>query len=237
VTTKHNLLFGVPALLLSVFAVAWAVTPAGVSEGGSASRIIVDASPATGHQTGDIRILAVVDAKSVHAAALLGPKPTSVAETTETDDGRATGALETERAKATAWAVAWVIAHPLEPAPDPAQIPTPDLQGPSLGLAATLGYLDALTDGDLTGGKVVAATGVVASDGSVSAVGKPEVKARTARDVGVQILFVPDDDYAAAYGAVTGDSEGMRIVPVASGNEAIRFLCRRGGVAVGVCRV
>src|SRR5262249_34595051 len=177
---------------------------------------VVDRTELTDHESGDIRILAVVDAHRVHAAALLSPEPTSAVDQTEREDGRTEGALETEKAKAVAWGYAWYLTHQGEQMPPPVPIPTPDLDGPSLGLATSLGYIDALTDGDLTGGQLVAATGAITADGTVSAIGKPEVKARTARDVGVKLLFVPDANYAAAKAAVADDTRGMRVIGVSS---------------------
>jgi hypothetical protein len=235
VKTKRILLLGVPALLAMVGALIWAVTPAHLQEGGAAVHIVVDSTPETDHDRGDVRILAVVDAHKIHAAALLAPEPTSVADETQRDDGRTEGAAETEAAKATAWAYAWNATHPAEQMPPPVPIPTPDLDGPSLGLAASLAYIDALTDGDLTGGHLVAATGQIAADGSVSAIGKVDVKARTARDVGVQLLFVPADNYATAKAAVVGNDHGMRIIPVSSIADAVHALCFNGGQATGVC--
>jgi PDZ domain-containing secreted protein len=235
VKMKRMLMMGVPVLLAVVGALIWAVTPAHVQEGGAAVRIVVDASSLTNHQSGDIRILAVVDAHKIHAAALLSPEPTSVADRTERDDGRTEGAAETEAAKATAWAYAWNATHPAQQMPPQVQIPTPDLDGPSLGLAASLAYIDALTDGDLTGGRLIAATGQIAPDGSVAAIGKVDVKARTARDLGVRVLFVPDTNYATAKAAVAGNDNGMRIIGVSTIGEAVHELCFEGGRASGIC--
>ncbi|MBV8462831.1 MAG: PDZ domain-containing protein, partial [Acidimicrobiales bacterium] len=55
--------------------------------------------------------------------------------------------------------------------PFPVTINVADIGGPSAGLAMTLGVMDALTDGSITGGHVVAATGTIAADGTVGAVG------------------------------------------------------------------
>jgi Lon-like protease len=50
-------------------------------------------------------------------------------------------------------------------------IDTSDIGGPSAGLAMTLSILDELTPGNLTGGKIVAVTGEIGTDGSVLEVG------------------------------------------------------------------
>ena len=51
--------------------------------------------------------------------------------------------------------------------------------GPSAGLAFTLGVLDELTPGDLTGGKDIAATGTISADGTVGPIGGIEQKVTT----------------------------------------------------------
>jgi hypothetical protein len=228
-------ILGFPGLLVLIATIAWALTPGGVHERGTALRIAVDRTPATAHQVGDIRILAVDEGRHLHAAALFDTGSTTKVDWTARDGGRTTGSADAETAKAIAWRVAWPMAHGGVPVPTPVQIPTPGLSGPSLGLAVVLADVDALTDGDLTGGHVVAATGTVDASGRVSDIGKVDVKARTARDAGVAILLVPADNVVVARAAVAGDDRGMRILAVASVSSAVQDLCRSGGRAVGVC--
>ena len=52
-----------------------------------------------------------------------------------------------------------------------------ELGGPSAGLAFALTLADVLTDGDLTGGRTIAATGQLGADGEVQAVGRVAEKA------------------------------------------------------------
>ena len=58
---------------------------------------------------------------------------------------------------------------------------TSDVSGPSAGLAMTLAIIDALTPGDLTGGKRVAVTGTIDPDGNVGEIGGLPQKAVAAR--------------------------------------------------------
>ncbi len=60
--------------------------------------------------------------------------------------------------------------------PFPVSINSDDIGGPSAGLAWTLGILNALGGGDLTGGQIVAATGTIRPDGTVGDVGGVQQK-------------------------------------------------------------
>ena len=109
-------------------------------------------------------------------------------------------------------------------------ISTPDIGGPSAGLAFTLSLLDELTEGDLMGKGRVAATGTINEDGAVGAIGALVQKAVAVRDAGVTLFLVPsgqsDDEMRAARDAV---GSSVRIVQVASLDEALRALRRNGG--------
>jgi PDZ domain-containing secreted protein len=93
--------------------------------------------------------------------------------------------------------------------------------GRSHGLVVALAtYADAI-DLDLAGGRHIAATGGVRSDGSVTRIGGLPAKARAARRVGVDVFFFP----AGQEGDLsTFDPGSMKLVPVASLDEAIDFL-------------
>ena len=93
--------------------------------------------------------------------------------------------------------------------------------GPSAGLALTLGIIDLLTPGELTGGLKVAATGTIAFDGTVGAIGEVDQKAIAADRAGVDVLLVP----AANLGeALDHAGDAMRVVGVASLQEALDAL-------------
>jgi Lon-like protease len=65
--------------------------------------------------------------------------------------------------------------------------------GPSAGLAMTLALLDALSDGKLTGGHDIAATGTIAGDGAVGAIGGVTQKTVAVERAGAQLFLVPAD--------------------------------------------
>jgi PDZ domain-containing protein len=105
------------------------------------------------------------------------------------------------------------------------QIDTGDVGGPSAGLAFTLGILDDLTPGELTGGIPVAVTGTIAPDGSVGPVGGTGQKAAAVRDAGIDVFLVPSADYEAAE-ARAGDVD---VIAVDTVEEALEALADRGG--------
>ena len=109
-------------------------------------------------------------------------------------------------------------------------ISTADIGGPSAGLAFTLALLDEFTEGNLMGQGRVAATGTMDEDQNVGAIGALEQKAVAARDAGVTLFLVPagqsPDEMKAARAAA---GSGVRIVQVATLDEALRELRRNGG--------
>jgi PDZ domain-containing protein len=109
-------------------------------------------------------------------------------------------------------------------------ISTPDIGGPSAGLAFTLALLDELTSGDLMGKGRVAATGTINELGAVGAIGALVQKAVAVRDSGATLFLVPagqsKEEVAAAQKAA---GTGVRIVQVASLDDALKVLRRNGG--------
>ncbi|MBC6458092.1 hypothetical protein HKK72_09285 [Actinomadura sp. HBU206391] len=103
------------------------------------------------------------------------------------------------------------------------------VRGPSAGLLLALARVDALTPGDLTGGRRVAGTGAITSDGTVTSVGEIAEKVRAAATARTDVFLVPAWQRATAAAAAQGT--GVRIVPVRSAPEAARWLCATGGHA------
>lgn len=100
-----------------------------------------------------------------------------------------------------------------------------DIGGPSAGLALTLGLLDVLSDGQLTGGHRIAATGTISIDGSVGDVGGVAQKAVAVRRAGAQVFFVPPQELAAA----RSKAGRMKVYAVSSLEQALRILRSLGG--------
>jgi PDZ domain-containing protein len=114
----------------------------------------------------------------------------------------------------------------VEPFPFDLSISSGGVGGPSAGLMYALGLYDLLTPGDLTGGRVVAGTGEILDDGSVGPIGSIEEKVTSARHAGADLFLVPT---ANLDGLANVDRGDMRVVAVASFDEALRALGRLGG--------
>lgn len=97
--------------------------------------------------------------------------------------------------------------------------------GPSAGLAFTLGILDVMTPGSISGGLSIATTGTMALDGTVGPVGGVHQKVIAARRRGVTLMLVPasEIDEARRY---AGD---LRVEPVRNLDDALAVLATVGG--------
>jgi PDZ domain-containing protein len=107
---------------------------------------------------------------------------------------------------------------------------TDEIGGPSAGLSFTLALIDNLTKGEMVPTQGVAVTGTIQDDGTVGAIGALVQKAIAVQKSGAKAFLVPaaqgPDDIAAAQAAV-GDA--VKIVPVATLDEALAALIRLGG--------
>jgi PDZ domain-containing protein len=110
--------------------------------------------------------------------------------------------------------------------PFPVDIALEEVGGPSAGLAFTLEVIDALSPGDLTGGRRVAATGTIELDGSVGQVGGVAQKTAVAEEEGVELLLVPRPELEQAR-RLAGDGLAVEAVDNLSG--ALRVLAEHGG--------
>jgi PDZ domain-containing protein len=102
--------------------------------------------------------------------------------------------------------------------------------GPSAGLAFTLAVLDQLTEGELTGGSVVAVTGTIDAVGRVGSVGGVVQKTAAVRDLGADVFIVPASLPEAELDRIrdrAGDS--LQIIPVDDLDEALTALAGLGG--------
>lgn len=112
-------------------------------------------------------------------------------------------------------------------------ISTDSIGGPSAGLAFTLALLDELTPGNLMGDETVAATGTIAEDGTVGAIGALRQKAVAVERDGASVFLVPKsqtaEEIAAARAAV---GTAVEIVPVGTLDEALDALKKYGGGAL-----
>jgi PDZ domain-containing protein len=106
------------------------------------------------------------------------------------------------------------------------QVHTAGIGGPSAGLAMTLGIIDKLSGGHLTGGRIVAATGTIDPAGNVGDVGGVAEKTIAVERAGATIFFVPPQELAAA---MSKDTPQLHVYAVSTLDQALRILKRLGG--------
>src|SRR5579864_460802 len=88
--------------------------------------------------------------------------------------------------------------QPVYDFPFPVSINSDNIGGPSAGLAWTLGILNRLGGGNLTGGRIVAATGTIRPDGTVGDVGGVQQKTVAVNQAGATVFLVPQAELATA---------------------------------------
>jgi PDZ domain-containing protein len=117
-------------------------------------------------------------------------------------------------------------------APFQIHISLEDIGGPSAGLMFTLGIIDRLTPGNLTGGKFIAGTGEMDLDGNVGAIGGVTFKEVTARSAGAQYMLVPAANCAEAMTAVP---DGLTLAKVSTLTDALAAVTTiaKGGTPPG----
>jgi Lon-like protease len=97
--------------------------------------------------------------------------------------------------------------------------------GPSAGLALTLGLLDVLSNGKLTGGHAVAATGTISLDGQVGTIGGAAQKAVAVRRAGARVFLVPPQNLKDA----ESEAGSMKVYAVSTLQQALDLLKSLGG--------
>lgn len=113
------------------------------------------------------------------------------------------------------------------------EIASDRIGGPSAGLAFTLEVLDLLTEGELTGGRLVAATGTMELDGSVGQVGGVAQKAVAVRKAGAELFLVPAGELEEARRHA---GKGLQVEEVTSLEDALRILSTFGGNGLALGR-
>jgi PDZ domain-containing protein len=98
--------------------------------------------------------------------------------------------------------------------------------GPSAGTAFTLGIIDDLTPGELTGGKPVAVTGEITLDGKVQEIGGIAEKTHSVYNHGIRLFLVPAKNYKEAKAAAP---KGLTVVSISNIDEALAALAKYGG--------
>jgi PDZ domain-containing protein len=99
-------------------------------------------------------------------------------------------------------------------------VPQKIVGGPSAGLMFALTVYNAVTPGDLTGGRKIAGTGTINPDGSVGPIGGVEQKVVAAELAGATYFLSPPQNYAAARSVASR----IQVVEIANIAQAIKFL-------------
>lgn len=116
--------------------------------------------------------------------------------------------------------------QPLYTMPLHLAIDSEGIGGPSAGLAFTLGLLDRLGGGDLTDGRVVAATGTIDPNGAVGEIGGLPQKTVAVEQAHASVFLVPaaQADIARAHAA-----PDLQVIGVRTLSQALAALRRLGG--------
>ncbi|MFF5206903.1 PDZ domain-containing protein [Streptosporangium sp. NPDC000396] len=96
-----------------------------------------------------------------------------------------------------------------------------DVGGPSAGMMFSLGIVDKLTPGDLTGGKSIAGTGTITPDGKVGPIGGIQQKMVGARKDGATVFLTPAENCAEAVKAIP---DGLKLIKIDTLHEAVQAI-------------
>lgn len=99
-----------------------------------------------------------------------------------------------------------------------------EIGGPSAGLVFTLQAINLLTDGDLTGGSKIAATGTITSDGQVGPIGGIRQKVAITSREGAELFIVPSGNYDEAVEKAESIGAKMKIAGVRDLAEALEHI-------------
>ncbi len=103
---------------------------------------------------------------------------------------------------------------------------TQNIGGPSAGLSMTLGIIDKLSTGRLTGSRVVAATGTIDQNGNVGDVGGVAEKTIAVERAGATVFFVPKVELKTAQSKA---SPQLHVYAVSNVDQVLRILKSLGG--------
>lgn len=93
--------------------------------------------------------------------------------------------------------------------------------GPSAGLMFSLGIIDTVTPGDLTGGKHIAGTGTISPDGLVGPIGGIEQKMQGARAGGATMFLAPAANCREVVGQIPDGLQVVRVENLAEARDAV----------------
>ncbi|MFJ1897845.1 MULTISPECIES: PDZ domain-containing protein [unclassified Streptomyces] len=176
----------------------------------------------TRHKPGQDVTFTVIPAKTAAAAEKSGKKPEGTEKIT----------LTTAKAPKENRAIVGIQAGTDHTFPFDIDIKLADVGGPSAGLMFSLGIIDKLTPGQLTGGKFVAGTGTIDDKGEVGPIGGINMKLVGARNAGARYFLTPDDNCKSA---ASDTPDGLTLVRVKTIGDAKKSLDKiRAGDTAGL---
>jgi len=103
--------------------------------------------------------------------------------------------------------------------------------GPSAGLMFSLGIIDTLTPGDLTGGKHIAGTGTITPDGGVGHIGGIKQKMLGARAAGATLFLAPSANCNEVVGNIPDGLQVVRVENLAGARDAVELAASGQGTS------
>ncbi|WP_392751621.1 PDZ domain-containing protein [Streptomyces sp. LN590] len=165
----------------------------------------------TKHKPGENVTFTVIPAKTAAAAEKAGKQPEGTEKIT----------ITTKKAPKENRAIVGIQAGTDHTFPFEIDIKLADVGGPSAGLMFSLGIVDKLTPGQLTGGKFIAGTGTIDDQGKVGPIGGINMKLVGARDAGARYFLTPGDNCKAA---ASDTPSGLTLVKVKTIDDAKQSL-------------
>ncbi|MER7806825.1 PDZ domain-containing protein [Streptomyces sp900116325] len=165
----------------------------------------------TKHKPGENVTFTVIPAKTAAAAEKAGKQP----------EGTEKIIITTKKAPKENRAIVGIQAGTDHTFPFEIDIKLADVGGPSAGLMFSLGIVDKLTPGQLTGGKFIAGTGTIDDQGKVGPIGGINMKLVGARNAGARYFLTPGDNCKAAASDTPG---GLTLVKVKTIDDAKKSL-------------
>jgi Lon-like protease len=150
----------------------------------------------------------------------------SITDPAKGHDVKVTLASAKENGKTVAVIGVGVFTQPGWNYPFPVSVSLDNIGGPSAGLAFTLGLIDTLSGGEITGGRTIAATGTICADGSVGEVGGVPQKTVAVENAHASVFFVPEGELAMAQSKANGS---LHIFGVTTLAQALQDLESLGG--------
>lgn len=106
-----------------------------------------------------------------------------------------------------------------------------DVGGPSAGTMFSLGIIDKLTPGSLTGGKFIAGTGTIDADGEVGPIGGIAQKLVGAHRQGAKFFLAPASNCADVVGHIPSGLHVVKVATLAQARSAVATIASTGSTS------